>query len=420
MGLSNQLFLLKRRIEEDEMARDSLIMVFFGLTAGLFNSLYQIVMGVMLTPAQYGTVFSLVSLSMIVVTVAQTFQTSAAKFTSRFKVRNNSSGIGYLLQFSLKRSLVLGTVLFVGLSVLSPFASEFLGMDSHWYLVALSLSFVLAFALPVSWGILGGLQRFVPLGLTTALLALLRLAIAVLLVYLGLGVYGGLLSIAAAYLVTFLVSLVFLRDVTRTGGERAQVSGLLSYTGVAFVAILAFSVVVNIDVLLAKHYFDADTAGNYSAISVLGRIAFYAPVGIATAMFPKASDVFESGGIPRRILWKGVAYTIFVAGGVVLVYWLFSGSIVPLVFGDKYPITADHLVRYGLAMLFFSLSFLLLNYCLSSKEAKSVIPVLLTVVLEVVLIALFHSSIAQIVNIMLACGAVSCVSLLPFCLKRGG
>lgn len=402
------------------MARDSLIMVFFGLAGGLFNCLYQIVMGVMLAPAEYGVLFSLISLSMIVATVGQTFQTSAAKFTSRFKVHDNPSGIGYLLESSLKRSLGLGMLLFLGLGVLAPFASAFLGIDSYWYLVALALSFVLAFALPVNWGILGGLQRFLPLGFTTALLALLKFGIAVLLVYLGMGVYGGLLSIAVAYVVAFAVSMVFLRDVKRSGGEKTRVSGLFSYTAVTLVAILAFSVVINADVLLAKHYFDADTAGNYSAVSVLGRIAFYAPAGVALAMFPKSSDAFESGGIPRRILYKGAAYTAILAGLVVLVYWVFCDSIMLLVFGDKYPATAHLLAPYGFAMLLFSLSFLLLNYCLSLNEAKAVIPVVFTLVLQVVLIALYHSGISQIVNIMLICGAASCVGLVPLCMKRRG
>ena len=70
-------------------------------------------------------------------------------------------------------------------------------------------------------------------------------------------------------------------------------------------------------------------------------------------------------------------------------------------------------------MALFALSFVLLNYTLSVNQIKVAYPLLGVVIVELSLIAVFHSGIAQIVNMMLISAAVCFVAVLAFCLISG-
>lgn len=402
----------------DEMTRHGLMMVTFGILSGFFNYLYQLSMGILLTVGQYGVLFSLTSLFVILLVFSQTITMATAKFTSKLKGESRLGGVNFLWRFFLKRILLISVAAFILLVALSPLISRFLNLDSLFHLIILFSAVLIIYLLSVNWGILQGLQRFWPLGSSQALAAFLRLALGSLLVYLGLGIGGGLAAIPISFAVVLLLTFFSLRTLSRAGNERVAVVGLDSYAGGILVAILAITMLTNVDVILAKHYLSATDAGNYSAISVLGRIAFYAPVGVAAAMFPKTSALFESGGDYRRLFLKAVLLAVLIAGGIALVYGLFPQLVTQFLFGSKYPLVAPYLFTYGLAMAFFALCFMSINYFLSLNQTKVAYPLLVVMLLQITLIALFHSSIAQLVNIMLICGILSIIFMLPFFYRR--
>ena len=290
--------LLRQRLKSDDMTRHGSMMAAFVLLGGLFNYLYQLAMGRMLAPAEYGTLISLLSLFLIISVFSQTIQTSITKFTSRFRVDNRLGRVNYLWKYSLRQTFLLGVALFLALFLLSPLISGFLNIDNSWYWIVFASSFILAFAVAANCGILQGLQRFSLLGFSTTLVGLLRLGLGILLVYLGLGLYGGLLCLPLAILVVLVLTLSFLRDLAKVGNETVEVRGLFSYAGLALLALTAFAVLTNIDVVLVKHFLSPEDAGNYSAISVLGRIVLVAPMGVAVAMYDGQQSMNNLGFMP--------------------------------------------------------------------------------------------------------------------------
>lgn len=105
---------------------------------------------------------------------------------------------------------------------------------------------------------------------------------------------------------------------------------------------------------------------------------------------------------------------VFLGGGIVLVYWLFPDFIINSLFADEYSLVASHLFKYGLAMAFWAISFLLMQYLLSLNRTKVAYSLLGAMVLQVGLIIGFHSSIGQIVDIMLI-SSIACLALVcPF------
>ncbi len=410
---------LKRKVITDDVARHGALMVLSGLLVGLFSYLYQFFMGVMLPADQYGTLFSLISLSMIVAMFTQTFQTSTSRFVSVLKIEGSTGKVRYLWMSALRRSILVGLVLFLLLALATPLLASFLNIDNKWYFMILFSSLVFTMALSVNQGVLQGLQRFVPLGFTQVLGSVLKFALGILLVYLGLGVNGGLLPLLIVGVGLFAVSLFFISDVAKTTSQKYDLAGLTSYTGWTLFAIFAFGMVTNVDVMLGKHYLSPDGAGDFAAISVLGRIALYAPMGIGVAMFPKTSELFDSGGDAPRVLRRAGLYTLLLGAVVIIAYCLLSPFIIDFVFDGKYDIGVVDIVKYSSAMLLFSLSFLLMNYFLSTNQTRVALVLGFALGVEVVLVILFHSSAVQIVDMVLISG-VACLCPMLYMYWRNG
>ena len=415
--MSSWLTSIKAKIMTDDMTRHGTIMVAFGLMAGLINYGFQLTMAIMLTPAQYGTLYSLLSLLVILSIFSSAINTSITKFASTFKAQGKLDRVSYLWRFYLKRTFIIGLAAFLVLSLLSPLISGFLNIDNNWYLIVLFLSLILVFMLPVNYGILRGTQRFIPLGSSNTLIAFLKLSVGALLVYLGWGVYGGLFAFIIAQVAVFAITLFFLRDLTRVGNEKVEIRGFHSYAALSMLAIAAFTLLTNIDVILVKHYLGPEVTGNYSAISTLGKVAFIAPGGIAIAMFPKTSELFEANSAHRPVLLKAILLTVLLAGGVVVIYWLFPQFITNFLFGGKYSLVSPYLFKYGGAMLLFAISFLLMNYFLSLNQTKVAYSLVVAMLAQLGLIIAFHSTIAEVVNIMLISGFLSVALMLPLYLK---
>ena len=395
-------------------------MVTFSTLTAFFNYLYQLSMGILLGPEHFGILYSLNTMLVLISVFPQAIIITVAKFTSKLKAEGKLDGVNYLWRFSLQRAFIIGIAAFALLAGLSPLFSWFLNMDTNLYPIIVFSGVLIICPLAVNYGTMQGLQRFLPLGLSQALVGFLKVTIGSILVYLGMGIYGGLASIPISFAVVLLVAFFFLRDFRQCRSEAVPFSGVGSYTIFALLALFSITMLSNVDVVLVKHYLSAAEAGNYSAISVLGKIAYYAPLGVAVAMFPKSSEAFEKGRDYRRLFLKAMFLTLAIAGSVVLVYGLFPQFITQLLFGDKYPLAAPNLFLYGLAMALLAFCLLLMNYFLSLNQTKVAYPLLGAMLLQIVLIVFFHSSIAQVVTIMLISGISAVILVLPFFLKVRG
>jgi O-antigen/teichoic acid export membrane protein len=400
---------IKTRFLADEMAVHGMIMVVFSGLAGIINYLFQLTMGIMLTPSQYGTLYSMLALFEILTVFSSAIHTSVTKFTSAFKVRGSMSAVNSFWAFSLKRAFFIGAAIFIVLGLLSPMISKFLNIGNYFYLLLLFFSFIPAMVLPVNYGVLRGLQKFLHLGSSNILMGILKLGLGALLVYIGLGVYGGLLTIILGTGLVFGLTAYFLRDVARAGNEKVKADGLQTYLGLALLATAAFTVLANIDIILVKHYLSQDIAGGYSVLTVLGRVAFVLPSGVVIAMFPKTSELFEKHSSHFPMLMKAVLLTILLAGVVTVIYWIFSGQIISFLYQGRYDNIAPYLFKYSVAMLFQAVVFLFINYFMSINRMSVAYLEVVAVLLQIILIVRFHANIGQIVNIMMISGGISIV-----------
>src|SRR4029077_10348920 len=81
------------------------------------------------------------------------------------------------------------------------------------------------------------------------------------------------------------------------------------YLAIVIPSTLALAVLVSSDIVLVKHFFGAQQAGEYSAVAAIGRAIFWGASGVAAVLFPKVA--FRAA--------KGEATSLVVLASFVLV-----------------------------------------------------------------------------------------------------
>ena len=257
---------------EQKLVKHSLIMIFFTLLAGFFKYLYQLFMGRLLTPEDYGVLFSLISISYIIGVISASVQTTMTKYTSQLKAKNEFSKLSYFWKYSLKKSFIFGITTTVLFFMITPFLSNYLHLSSQVPALILFLSILFAYALPTNQGILRGLQKFIPFGITQTLWAFLNFTLGIAFVYLGFSVSGALAPFLIANIIVFIISFYFLKDLIKIKPEPFKIPNLYKYSTLTLLALLTYTASYSIDTILAKHYLTDFLAGIYSSVSVLGKI----------------------------------------------------------------------------------------------------------------------------------------------------
>ncbi|ASJ16054.1 capsular biosynthesis protein [Thermococcus chitonophagus] len=396
-----------------DVYKDVAIMTGAVMVSNVLNYFYQLFAGRFLTPSQYGELFSLLSLLYIFSVFSQTINTSVTKFTTRYSTTGDYGKVKGLIIGFTKHVLILGIVIYISILLASPWILNFLKIDNSLYLVVLFASLPLSFLLPVYQGVLRGLQRFISLGLSVVSWSFIKFVGGIGLIIFGYGVLGGIFGILLANVGALIITLAFLKDILGWKSEKVDVPEILSYGTFTFLVLLAYTVMWNLDVIMAKHYFSPTVAGEYSALSVLGKIILFAPGAVGMVIFPKAAERFENGGDHFKILVRGLGIVLLISGGAVVAYALFPSFIIRLIYGAKYLSISGYLWLYGLGMMFLSMVNVLFNYLLSIRKSwLTLLALILGVAVEIAGISYTRTFIGIIRAVILASAVAFAVLIL--------
>ncbi|MEK6841218.1 MAG: oligosaccharide flippase family protein, partial [Nanoarchaeota archaeon] len=142
-------------------------------------------------------------------------------------------------------------------------------------------------------------------------------------------------------------------------------------------------------------------AGYYTAISTLGKILFFGSYSITQVMFPKVSELYIKKKPHKHLLYKSLSMMLIFLIPLTLLYFLFSGPIINLVYGKDYLEVANLLGLFAITMSLFSLIYTIAFYNLSINKTKFLFIIFLFNLLEIILIYMFHNTLKQIVFVLI-------------------
>nr|MQY69337.1 oligosaccharide flippase family protein [Bacillota bacterium] len=262
-----------------------------------------------LSPPDFGILYAMLALLMIVSIPAMTIQTVITKYVSHFKAHNQYGKIRFLFLHSLKKLSLYGGIGFLIFLIFSDHIARFQQIPSRIPVVIVGFILLFSVVTPSAGGVVQGLQRFNYLGWSMVLGMLLRLISGILLVIIGFGVNGALSSSIVGILFGLFIIFLPLRSLFQEKtNERVDLKEMYQYSAPVIAALLCFFILTNVDVILVKHFFSPLEAGNYSAAALVGRIILFLPMAIVVVMFPKASELYAQKRDSSPILKKSLLY----------------------------------------------------------------------------------------------------------------
>ena len=391
---------LKRRLDKnDALLKHGMIMLLASTSGGILNYTYQILMGRMLGPEQYGIFGALISLTYILTVPVQTIRITTTKSVTKLSVTGRGQDIGFLIRHLITRIACLSFLGLAAVLAASHFITKFFHIPTMTPVVVLAIAFFFQLIVPTFNGALLGLQRFPSLAVNQIANFGNKLFFGVLFVSLGFGVAGALAGMIIGGVLTIILGMYLLQDVLQRKTRSRDMAKLSSYPVYTLLAFFLLTLLYNVDIILVKRLFDAGQAGHYTAAATLAKAIFFGSVAIAGAMFPKVS-VWNEGDkktAANHLLKDALWYTGLLAGLGVLVFNLFPRFVVSLLYGSAYGETAKLIGLFSVGMLFFSLSYVLALYQLALDRKRFLVILALGVAVEVLGITLFHAALQQVV-----------------------
>jgi O-antigen/teichoic acid export membrane protein len=403
------------KITKSQLIAGSAVLFVGTMIANFGNYLYHLLMGRMLGPKDYGAFTSLISLAYLLSVISNTFLTTVVKFVTKYKVKNQFSKIFNLFLGLIKIFGLTGIFLIIVFFILKGKIAGFLNLDDSFPVLILAFWMSLSLLSFINDGILRGFLKFGFLSFNSVLATILKLTLAIFLVKVGFGVRGSLGAIFLGSLLPYFLSFYPLRFLwTHKNGEKTEWREFFGFSAPVMVATLSLTSLYSSDMVLVKHFFSSFEAGLYSAVSVLGRIVFFASGVVPAVMFPLVSERFENGGKYRHFLKQ----SFLIVGGVSLlitiIYFLFPSLMIKILYGNSYLEASKYLGVFAIFISFYSLSNLLVNFFLSVRKTQVAGICLFAALLQIILISIFHQSLLEVIRISLIVSVLLFLSLVVF------
>ena len=390
--------------------KDNLYLLIGTGVINLTGFLFHFYMGRTLGPESYGVLATLIALTALMGILATTFQFSISKFVTLLHLKKQTERLRYLYSDYTKK-MIYGTIIaFVLLLIVNIFLSSYLRIP--YYLLFISILAILVVPeLSIVRGFLQGLQHFRTYGMNLAVEGTTKLIAGILLVILGYSVGGALVAIILSYALATIYGIRKIKTYIQGTKESFPLREIYKYTLPMFVTVLFFTAFYSLDLFLIKHFFPAIDAGHYAVISLIGKIVFFASFSIVQVMFPKVVELSEQGGAHKSLMWKSAGIIGIITVPIILGYHFFGTFVVQLLFGSAYLSVTPLIVPYGIFMATISFSKLFSLYLLSLKKYTFLYLFAFFLALELILIYLYHDTLAQVVTLLQGVGAILFIAL---------
>jgi O-antigen/teichoic acid export membrane protein len=212
--------------------------------------------------------------------------------------------------------------------------------------------------------------------------------------------------VAAGITVSFVFGLfpfqkVMLKKVIVSPSEILERKEILVFFALTAFYELTQIIINNSDIILVKHYFDDHQAGLYASLALIGRVVYFVAWMFVMLLLPKVIQLKKEGKDTLPILMTYVGYIIVLSVGIVGFTFLFPDFVVSVMFGKAYLPIAFLLWKYALATAVFAVANIFAYYFLSINQYMPVVVSAVLGLTQIALIAFFHSTLEQVVEMQI-------------------
>lgn len=375
------------------------------MLAAVFNWLFTIQAGRILTNEQFAVLSVFLSLQYLLSVPGAALATTVSRFTAYYSEKGEQQKYFYFFRqyWWLAWGLAITSLLFF--LRFAGAIEAFFGIDTDFLMYVFAIFVVPFFLLMFESGTLSGQLAFswvAVLIVVEAFVKFLFLSSYQSFDFHPLTIAVGALPVAtlSAWVVSVLIGRSFHPLPTRAVASDKQIGETYKFLGNSLFAGLGVTLIYSLDVLLVTHYLSTGEAGTFAIVSLLGKILYFGAGSLLSLLIPitaRAQAKNETGQKPFLILLSIIAFFGFSVWGA---YVLFPEFIVNALLGAKGLVALPYLSQYALAMVFLVMTNVFSTYNLAKKNYFPSFLIIIAAIAEVVLIANFHSSIEQVVEII--------------------
>ena len=395
------------------------LLVIAGGIANLLNLTYNAYLGRAVPVAEFGLISLIGGIfafsGVLSSAIGKTVTYKAAHFLGKSKSINKS----FWRKIRLN-GLLLGLLATAIWLVLTPSLASFFKSSSTLPFLLFAPVFLVTFASFIDRGFLSGNHKFVFLAVVILTEAIIKLVSAVFLVSLNQVslVYS---SIPLSIVLSFLIGWLFISRLSESRSSKKNKdtktpTGFLTSSILLEISIVSF---LTIDLVLAKHYLSPELAGQYSLLSLAGKIVFFFGTTFTRFVNPVISKNLGSKEDTRAIFYKLLALVTVSSYFAFFVIGLFGHITIPFIFGDKSAPIIPLLPAYAFGMTSFAIATTIVTYHMVKKQYIFPIISFLTAIAQNILLLIVFKSLLNFSLVISIIGVAYLLAVLILHLVSG-
>lgn len=393
---------LIKTLKQSSFLRHNTVFFFGSVVVGVINYAYYPVLGRMMDPGSFGEIQVLVSLFLQFTIFLNVLGMITVNITTNYVDTKKA----HRIIFELEKLAAYGALAILAITILaSEFLREQLRFDSGLPFIALALALLVSIPQTFRSAFARGQKAFGVASMSQLIGASVKIIFSAGLVALGLGVTGAIFGIVAAQLAAFFYAarwaarLGFSRPNDTHYGTLPDLRAVLpeiKYAGSVFLGLLSITLLMSIDVIVVKYYFDAHTAGLYAGMATVARTVFFLAAPISQVLMPLVT-MGQSRQKNFLLLIKSIALTALICGPVVILCAVFPELLTRLLMGSAYVEYSGLLPILALVVFIISLVNLVFMYYLTLRQKTVTLIGIIGFVVSLSIMIMWHDTLQAVV-----------------------
>jgi len=358
---------------------------FLGGVIGILNYAFNIIIARYTSQEIFGTFSAALGIIYLTQISAVAIQSLITKTVAKNKGNNlNKYKWNSLIIFSVM-GLIFALIFFLFKVPIAQLASI-----PEELILYLAIAIVFAFASPVSKGLLLGEEKVVTVNLLMLGETILKFIIGIIAIKMGGNIPLLILANSVPAILSTIIVIPLLKykqekDVLIKNDWKEFILMIISF----FLLTTPFTV----DLVLVNSDFRAD----YSSLSLLGKIIYFACITTAGVMFARLSNENDSKKQKKSLL---IAVGLSTLIGIVLslIFFFFGKTVITLSVGESYLNINKYMGVFGLCMTGYSVVYMIANYFITRGTYSYIFVLLFASILQIILFSLRNDSLDIVVQ----------------------
>jgi O-antigen/teichoic acid export membrane protein len=364
------------------------------------NFAFNAVSARMLGATQYGTLAAVIALLYVASPIFLSIQTVSSRITTRLIVRGEGDSVRELVRRYRLRLGLVGLAVAAAIALGSSALARFLRAPSGAPIAILGGAFLFSFVTHLQRGVLQGSMKFARYALSVFTEATVKITVTVvLLLWLWKSVDAAVMAIGVGAFVGMICNSALLGFLPRSDRKIELERHPYRYSIFTLSCLVLLALLLSVDLLAAKRYLAPHEAGLYAAVSLSGKIVFFATSALTLYLFPIFSERQERGLDSRGTLGGALLALVAASSVLVTVYFVAPQIVITPLFGSGYEAAGPYIGWIGIAFGAYAALYLTAMYLLVQESSLVTSVLTLAVLVQLTGLYFFHGSISQIIAV---------------------